>query len=363
MPEPSSLRRPVAAPGGASPRTIAMIVYPGIQLLDVAGPLEIFAAAGEAAEAQGRPGYRLEVVGSAPGVVRASSGLGLAVDCAYEGLPGSIDTLIVAGGQGAARAFAEPRVVACIRRGAARARRVASVCTGAFGLAAAGLLDGRRATTHWSVVEALARRHPAVRVEPDAIYVQDEEIWTSAGVTAGLDLALALVEDDLGRDLALEVSRRMVCFLKRPGGQSQFSAQLAGQLAERDPLRDLQAWVVEHPEAPHGVESLAARVGMSPRHFSRVFARQVGRSPARFVEGVRVEAARRRLEETRDGVDGIAAAVGFGSAETMRRAFLRQVGVAPSAYRERFTGARGRPDEDRRHGAVVPEQRDERRQQ
>lgn len=318
-----------------------MVVYPGIQLLDVVGPLEIFAAATEgAAEAGGGdPGYTLDVIGSEPGVVRASSGLILGVDRAYEDVPEDVDTLIVAGGRGTAQAFTDRRVLDCIRTAAAGARRVSSVCTGAFVLGAAGLLDGHRATTHWQNVEGFAQLFPKVEVEPDSIYVRDGRVWTSAGVTAGIDLALALVEEDLGRPLALEVSRRMVFFLKRPGGQSQFSAQLSGQLAERDPLRDLQAFIVESPDVEHTVESLAERVGMSARNFSRVFTKQVGQSPARFVERVRVEAARRRLEESGHSVDQVADEVGFGTSETMRRAFLRQIGVGPTAYRERFTGA------------------------
>lgn len=328
-------------PESRSARTVAMLVYPGIQLLDVVGPLEVFAAASEAlaGRGDGLPGYRLEVLGSEPGSVRASSGLVLAVDRAYEDLPDPIDTLVVAGGHGTARAFLDPRVLACVRRASVRARRTCSVCTGAFVLAAAGLLDGRRATTHWASADRLARHFPDVDVDPDPIYVKDGDLWTSAGVTAGMDLALALVEEDHGRHLALEVSRRMVFFLKRPGGQSQFSAQLAGQMADRDPLRDLQSFVVEHPAEDHAVERLAARVAMSPRNFSRVFARQTGLSPGRFVERVRVEAARRRLEETQGPVEAVAGEVGFGTAETMRRAFLRQIGVGPAAYRERFTGA------------------------
>ena len=323
----------------AEMRRVVMLTYPGIQLLDVTGPLEVLAAASEAVALRGSGrGYVLEIVGPEPGLVRASSGLRIGVDRVYEDLPEQIDTLIVAGGIGVAAALRAPRVRECVRVAAARSRRVCSVCTGAFLLAAEGLLDGRRATTHWNSVEAFARRFPEVEVDPDAIYVRDGEVWTSAGVTAGLDLALALVEDDLDRSLALEVSRRMVFFLKRPGGQSQFSALLAGQFADRDPLRDLQAWVVEHPEVAHTVEALASRVAMSPRHFSRVFSDQVGQSPARYVERVRVEAARRRLEESLQTVDEVASEVGFGSSETMRRAFVRQIGVAPSLYRARFIG-------------------------
>lgn len=332
------------------PRPILMVAYPGIQLLDVVGPLEVFAAASEAVVQQGRgQGYVLEIASSAAGVVRASSGLTIGVDRAYEDLPDRIDTLIVAGGHGTEQAFQDPRVLACVRAAASRARRITSVCTGAFILAAAGLLDGRRATTHWQSVDLLATAFPRVEVDPDSIYVRDGSVWTSAGITAGLDLALALVEEDHGRDLALEVSRRMVFFLKRPGGQSQFSAQLAGQLAERDPLRDLQTFVIESPNTPHTVESLAERVGMSPRNFSRVFTKQVGQSPARFVERVRVEAARRRLEESSGSVEGVAREVGFGTAETMRRAFMRQIGVGPSAYRERFTSAAGRDSSGMSH--------------
>jgi len=210
------------------------------------------------------------------------------------------------------------------------------VCTGAFLLAEAGLLDGRRATTHWAYCAELAKRYPQVKVDPDPIFVRDGRIYSSAGVTAGMDLALGLVEEDLGRSLALDVARQLVLFLKRPGGQSQFSAQLEAQSAEREPLRDLQAWISNHPEAPLGVESLARRVAMSPRHFARVFLREVGTTPAKFILRIRVEAARRRLEESRDDVERVAQTCGFGSAEVMRRAFLRTVRVSPSAYRSRF---------------------------
>lgn len=320
-----------------------MLAFPGVQLLDVVGPLEVFAAASEAVGGETRPsdtrGYAITILGSEPGSLRASSGLSIGVDRAYEDLPTEIDTLIVAGGHGTARAFREPRILDAVRKGAARARRICSVCTGAFVLAAAGLLEGRRATTHWGSADGLARRFPEVEVDPDPIFVRDGPVWTSAGVTAGMDLALALVEDDLGRDLALAVSRRMVFFLKRPGGQSQFSAQLAAQVPAHDPLAELQAWIVERPAEDHSVERMAERVSMSPRHFSRVFTKEVGVSPGRFVERVRVEAARRRLEESSGSVDAIANDVGFGTAETMRRAFLRQIGVGPAAYRERFNAA------------------------
>jgi transcriptional regulator GlxA family with amidase domain len=250
---------------------------------------------------------------------------------------GPIDTLLVAGGAGARDA--SPETVARVRRLAARADRVASVCTGAYVLAAAGLLDGRRATTHWSWCDDLQRRHPAVTVERDPIFVVDGPVRTSAGVTAGMDLALAMVEEDHGRDLALRVARQLVLFLKRPGGQSQFSAQLKVQAADREPLRALQAWIADHLAEDLSIPALARRAAMSERNFARVFAREVGATPARFVERARIEAARRRLEESSDGLDEIAAQCGFRSAEILRRAFLRVLRVAPSAYRLRFRTA------------------------
>ena len=218
-------------------------------------------------------------------------------------------------------------------------RRLASVCSGTFLLAEAGLLDGRRATTHWRVCDELAHRYPKITVERDPIFVGDRGVYTSAGVTAGMDLALALVEEDHGRELALRVARQLVMFLKRPGGQSQFSAQLAVQAADREPLRELQAWIADHLDADLSVAELASQVAMSERNFARVFTREVGLTAARFVERARVEGARRRLEESTDGVEMIAARCGFGSAEVMRRAFLRLLGVPPSAYRGRFRSA------------------------
>jgi transcriptional regulator GlxA family with amidase domain len=252
----------------------------------------------------------------------------------------AIDTLIVAGGLGTRAAVSDPALIAWLRRAAPRVRRLASVCSGAFLLAEAGLLDGRRATTHWSSCADLARRYPRVKVEPDPIFVRDGNVYTSAGVTSGMDLALALVEEDHGRELALAVARWLVLFLKRPGGQSQFSAQLSVQLASRQPLQELQAWIVENVHADLSVAALAARAGMSPRNFARVFTREIGVTPARFVETARVEAARRQLEDDgSQGVENVAAACGFGSAETLRRAFLRTLRVSPTDYRSRFQAA------------------------
>jgi transcriptional regulator GlxA family with amidase domain len=253
---------------------------------------------------------------------------------------GAIDTLIVTGGEGAFDASEDARVVQAVRRLAGRSRRVTSVCTGSFVLAAAGLLHGKRATTHWVACDYLARLHPEITVEPDPIFVRDGNVWTSAGVTAGMDLALALVAEDRGRDVALRVARQLVMYVQRPGGQSQFSAQLGAQFAARDPLRELQTWINEHPEADHAVERLAARVAMSPRHFARVFRGEVGCTPAQYVERVRLEVARRLLETTSLSVEEIARGCGFGTVETLRRAFARRVGATPTEYRHRFRSLR-----------------------
>jgi transcriptional regulator GlxA family with amidase domain len=320
-------------------RHVALIAFPQAQVLDVTGPLEVFARASRWLREQGRRTYdvyRVEVLAPTAGPFVTSSGLRLVADRAVTAARAGIDTLLVAGGIGTAAAMRDERVLAAVRRLAPRVRRLGSVCSGTFVLAAAGLLDGRRVTTHWRACAELARLFPSLSVDPDPIFVRDGNIYTSAGVTAGMDLALALVEEDEGREVALQVARELVLFLRRPGGQSQFSAQLAVQAADREPLRDLQAWIADHLAADLSIATLAARVAMSPRNFARVFGREVGLTPARFVEKTRVEAARRRLEESPRGVDQIAAECGFGSAESLRRAFLRTVRVTPSAYRSRF---------------------------
>jgi len=309
-------------------RRVVIVAFPGVQSLDVVGPAEVFASPSDE--------YRVEIVAPLAGVVRASSGLALFADAALTDLRGDIDTLVVAGGEGTLRVMADERFVGAIRRLAPTCRRVASVCSGAFVLAAAGLLDGRRATTHWGWCDALAEAFQKITVEADRIFVRDGQVWTSAGVTAGIDLALAMVEEDVGRDVALAVARRLVVFLKRPGGQSQFSAQLAGQLAERHALGELQSWIADHLDQDLSVERLADRAAMSVRNFSRTFRREVGVTPARFVERARVDGARRLLEESTDSVDEVARRCGFGTAETMRRTFLRALHVTPSDYRNRF---------------------------
>jgi transcriptional regulator GlxA family with amidase domain len=244
------------------------------------------------------------------------------------------------------QATRDERLVRWVKRAAARSRRVTSVCTGAFMLAEAGLLDGRRAATHWASAEALARRHPSVEVDAEAIFVRDGDVWTSAGVTAGMDLALALVEDDLGRRVALETGRWLVVFVQRPGGQSQFSPHLRAQVAERRPLRELQEWMTANLAADLSVPALAARACMSERNFARAFAREVGMTPGAYVEALRVDHARLRLESTGQQLEAVARDCGFGAVETMRRAFHRRLGVGPAAYRDRFN-ARGDHDADR----------------
>jgi transcriptional regulator GlxA family with amidase domain len=329
-------------PRAAATRSVAMVAFPGVQILDVTGPLEVFACATRLLTARHgftSPAYRVEILATRAGTVRCSSGVAVVAERALRNVRGRLDTLLVAGGEGTPAALRDRALVDWLRTMAPRVRRLGSVCSGSFVLAEAGLLDGRRATTHWGSCATLAKLYPSVTVDPDPIFVRDGSVYTSAGVTAGMDLALALVEEDHGRDLALQVARQLVMFLRRPGGQSQFSAQLAVQVADREPLRELQAWIAEHPGADLSVPTLAQRVAMSPRNFARVFTREVGMTPARFVESVRVEAARRRLEESAQGVDGVASACGFGTAESMRRAFRRTLRVPPAAYRHRFRAA------------------------
>jgi len=327
-------------------RTIAVLAFPGVQALDVVGPLEVFGRAARwLREERGDSGqaYATLVIARRRGPLASSSGYSLVADRALSRLREPVDTLLVAGGQGV-RALLDDRALhAWLRAARRRVRRFGSVCTGALLLARAGLLDGRRATTHWRSCAQLAAEHPEVRVEPDRIFVRDRGVYTSAGVTAGMDLALAMVEEDHGREVALSVARELVLFARRPGGQSQFSAQLSAQLAERDAIRDLQAFALEHPEAELSVPALARRAAMSPRNFARVFAREVGATPARWIEGVRVETARRRMEEGRAGVEAVAEACGFGTREALRRAFRRRLGVAPREYRQRFASGGGAP--------------------
>jgi transcriptional regulator GlxA family with amidase domain len=315
---------------------VRFLVFDRIQSLDLFGPLEVLAGATEALAGAG--GYRIEVLGPSGGQVTTESGVAVAVDGDLADRRPPADTVVVVGGRGARAAADDPVVVAQVARQAEGARRVASVCTGSFVLAAAGLLDGRRATTHWAFCHQLAERHPAVAVESDPIFVHDGPFWTSAGVTAGLDLALALVEDDHGSELARLVARWMVLFVQRPGGQAQFSTQLAAQRPEAEPLRALQGWIADHLDGDLSVAALSARVAMSPRHFARTFRDQMGTTPAAYVTATRLEAARRLLETTGLPVVVVARQCGFGTPETLHRSFRRRVGVAPGRYRAHFAG-------------------------
>jgi transcriptional regulator GlxA family with amidase domain len=318
-----------------APRAIDILAFANVQLLDVAGPLQVFATANDLAAAAGLPRPYMPRVVAPGGMATASAGLGL-VGVELPDAHERCDTLIVAGGWGPHVALRDEALVEWVRTRSAHARRTASVCTGAFMLAAAGLLDARRVVTHWTRCEELAARFPAVRVESDPIFIRDGDVWTSAGITAGIDLSLALVEDDLGRAVALDVARQLVVFLKRPGGQAQFSTALALQRSgER--FAELHAWIAENLATELSIGTLAARIGMSERSFVRHYRAQTGTTPARAIERMRLEAARRLLSDTTLPVKRIAARCGFGTEETMRRGFLRSLGVSPQAYRQRFS--------------------------
>ena len=336
-------RRSIPGPAaGARPLRVAMLAFPDVQVLDVMGPLEVFSRSSRWMCDEGRrrtPAYEVEIIGLRRGPFRASSGVRLFADHGLEDAPSDIDTLMIAGGKGVEQYRTHAPLLRWIRRRAKSVRRLASICTGAFLLAEAGLLDGRRATTHWHHCEDFARAFPRVRLEPDTIFVREGAISTSAGVTTGMDLALAMVEEDFGRDVALAAARELVLFVRRPGGQAQFSVQLAQQIADREPLRDLQSYILEHPDADLSVEQLARRVSMSPRHFARVFLRELGVSPAKYVSAVRVETARRLLEETHHPVSQVCERAGLGTSESMRRSFVKILGVPPGEYRARFNRA------------------------
>jgi transcriptional regulator GlxA family with amidase domain len=319
------------------PWCVEVLAFPNVQLLDVAGPVEVFHAANDQIARRRAPlPYAIRVVAPEGARISATSGIAFA----SEPLPDPaqpIDTLIVAGGQGVMRAAEDEGVLSWLRLRAGVARRTASVCTGAFLVAAAGLLDRRRAVTHWEYRDLLSRRYPNVTVERDPIFVRDGTVWSSAGVTAGIDLSLALVEEDLGREIALGVARQLVVFLKRPGGQSQFSAALSLQSAD-DRFADLHAWLAGHLAEDLSLRRLATQAGMSERSFLRRYREATGLTPGRAVERLRVEAARQLLAETRLSAKRIAARCGFGAEETMRRSFARLQGVNPLEYRQRFGG-------------------------
>jgi transcriptional regulator GlxA family with amidase domain len=325
-----------------SQRAVVIVAYPGMQSLDAVGPFEVFAGATRVAAATPSDGcttpsdgYTVRLVSVDGGWVRCGSGVALDT----EPLPGPdavIDTLVLPGGDQARAARSDGTLLSWITAVAPRCRRVATVCTGAFLAAGAGLLEGRRVTTHWASARQLASEYPSLEVDADPIYLRDGKYWTSAGVTAGIDLALALVEEDLGGAVAQTVARWLVMFLHRPGGQTQFSSPVWVPRAERSTVRAVQTLVESAPAGDHRLPALAAAAAMSVRHFTRVFTAEVGETPGRFVERVRLEAARRALETTTDTLEVVAARCGFGTAETLRRVFQRRLNVAPDSYRRRF---------------------------
>jgi transcriptional regulator GlxA family with amidase domain len=316
---------------------VLIVLFNGVQSLDVTGPMDVFTVADQlVARRSGGSPYRVRTASLGGQPVRAASGLTVVPDCDLRETTAP-DLLLVPGGECAVAP--EPGLVDWLREHGRSAARLVSVCTGTFPLAEAGLLTGRRVTTHWDYCARLARSYPSLTVERDPIFVRDGNVATSAGVTSGIDLALHLVEDDLGHQVALTVARYLVVFLRRPGNQAQFSIQLAGQLAQRDPLREVQRWILDHPDEDLSVPTLARRAHLSPRQFARAFADEVGMPPGRYVDQVRLEAARRRLEDTSDSIAHTARACGYRSAEVMRRAFLRSLAISPVEYRRRFRPA------------------------
>jgi transcriptional regulator GlxA family with amidase domain len=312
---------------------VVVVVFDGVRLLDVTGPLEVFSEANEHGAA-----YRLRMASLGGADVRTSSGVRLGAEMALEDIePGDgTRTLLVPGSPDVNATIRNEPLLEQIRRLAAHAGRTASVCAGAFALAAAGLLDGRRAATHWDLADRLARLYPRVEVDRDSIFVRDGRIITSAGVTSGIDLALGLVEEDHGADLARTVAKHLVVFMHRQGGQSQFSVRLRAGAQRNEVLRQLMDEVTVEPAADHSLATMAARSGLSMRHLTRLFRRDTGLTPARYIELVRVEAARHLLESGDDLLDVVARLSGLGSPETLRRAFVREFGVTPAAYRARF---------------------------
>lgn len=328
---------PIRIVEAAIEKTVAFLAFPELQALDLVGPLQVFATANEVVSetAERLAPYRLIVFSRVGGMVRSSSGLKLET-ASLTSLPDQIDTLIIAGGAGVEQVALDMVLLDWIKARKDSVRRLCSVCTGAFVLAAAGALDGLRAVTHWGSCERLQQDYPKLRVEPDALFVRDGNVWTSAGVTAGIDLALSLIEDDVGISVSMEVAKRLVVFLKRHGGQSQFSRTLRLQTSNNPRFERLIAWISDNLSSDLRLEQLAAVVGMAPRSFSRHFRHHVGITPGRAVELVRIDAARSLLESSDMPVKAVAAVCGFGNLERMRRAFTRAFGTSPAQYRASF---------------------------
>ena len=324
------------------PSRISFVIFDGFELLDLAGPFEVFQQANRLSG-----GYSCEVISRSPGLVRSDSSLQVYAGYGVEDRdPCGIDTLVVAGGSGVDAARDDSPLVEWVGLAGAAARRVTSVCSGVFLLAAAGLVSGRRVTSHWGRAAQLAREHPELVVDCDPIFIKDGHVWTSAGVTAGMDLALALIDDDLGRDVALEVARELVLFLRRPGSQSQYSVPLWSPQPSTDSIRAVVSAVQADPGARHTIGDLAGHARMSPRQLQRRFTTEIGTSPGAYVERIRVEAARRALAESADPLDSIARRCGFGTGETLRRVFHKHLGASPSEYRNRFQSPREERNDD-----------------
>jgi transcriptional regulator GlxA family with amidase domain len=318
-------------------REVVVVGHRGVLGMELTGACDIFALANLVAEEAGRPAaYRVTVASMGGGPLALAGGLELAGTADLAGLRRPIDTLVIVGGPSAHEAAEDDAFVGVVRRLGRRSLRIGALCTGSFILAAAGFLEGRRATTHWRFGELLAERHPGVSVDTAAVFTGSDGVWTSAGITASFDLLLAFVEEDLGADVARDVARVLVVFLRRTGNQAQFSTQLQTEVADHRPLRQLQQYITDHPDADLSLAALAGRIHMSPRHFGRVFCQQVGMSPGRYVERIRLETARRHLEESDHSVEVVARAAGFGSTETMRRVFVSKLAVSPTDYRRRF---------------------------
>ena len=334
---PSHTKRNAAAtaPQGREPRRVLIVAVPPVRSLDVMGPAEVLSDAN--GMRGGHPAYAVEIVSAVDERVIASHvKTPMLTDQTYRECRGPFDTVLVAGGDGARYTRNHPAFLDWLRKQCIGGRRFGSICTGAFVLAEAGLLDGRRATTHWNWCGELARDYPLVTVDPDPIFVRDGNCYTSAGVTAGIDLTLALVEEDLGSSIALQVAQWMVVFLRRPGGQSQFSATLAAQNCESRPLRDLLVWIADNLRHDLSIDALARRAAMSPRNFARLFTQQVGVTPGKHIENLRLEAARRQLESRSTSLNEVASASGFKSVEVLRRVFVRRLGTTPGQYRRSF---------------------------
>lgn len=318
---------------------IVILTPPNTSILDVAGPVEVFSKAAD---------YIREYMSSIKGsyiahvlsdrslkIVNTSSGVPIVCEGGIETIDYEVDTILVAG-KGDPEGTVPQEVLDWLKEQSVKVRRIGSICAGAFVLAEAGILNGRRATSHWRVCDKLARLYPEIKVESDPIFVKDGNVYTSAGISTGMDLALAMVEEDFGRDLAVAVARQLVLYLKRPGNQSQFSNILTYQLVDHEPIREIQDWVIEHLDEELTVEKLAEKASMSPRNFARVFLRETGVTPAKYIEKLRLETARRRLEESKLTIDEISNECGIGNADSLRRLFLRHMKTTPTDYRRSF---------------------------